>query len=60
MSVGSPDVDVTMMDIDSEGGCTFRLNGRKGGEQEVSVTIGNRRADVKVGPYGIVTERIKK
>ena len=59
MSVGSPDVDVTMMDVDTEGNCTFRLNGRIGGEQEVSVKIGNRSTDVKVGPFGIVTERVK-
>ena len=59
MSVGSQDVDVTMMDVDAEGNCTLRLNGRIGGEQEVSVKIGSRSADVKVGPFGIVTERVK-
>ena len=57
--MGSPDVDVTMMDVDGEGNCTLRLNGRTGGEQDVSVRIGNRRTDVKVGPFGIVTERVK-
>ena len=59
LSVGSPDVDVTMMDIDAKGNCTFRLNGRTGGNQTFSVNVGNRKTAVEVGPYGIVTETIK-
>ena len=59
LTVDSPDVDVTMMDIDPEGGLKFRLNGRTGMEQSVRVEAGKRKADVIVGPYGIVTERIK-
>ena len=59
LKVDSPDVDVTMMDIDPEGGFKLRLNGRIGRKQTVRVESGKRKAVVEVGPYGIVTERIK-
>ena len=59
MKVDSQDIDVTMMDVDREGGLSFRLNGRTGMEQTVSLQAGKKKAEVHVGPYGIVTERIK-
>ena len=58
LTIDSPDVDVTMMDVSRVGGMSIRLNGRTGHEREVRLETGGRSYSVNVPPYGIVTKEL--
>ena len=58
LTVDSPDVDVTMMDISKEKGLSIRLNERTGYEREVLLKTGGRSYSVSVPPYGIITKEL--